>query len=173
MKHQTYDYGSFKVDVTQVTITKGRYDGFSGFLVSENSDIDGEISVLVDPSGVPCYSFNRELLWTAREKGLVLRVPASATDINVVHRARHTYAAQWIYRHRPTLRPLGILDTWGALLPARIANEDLGDFIEDIERRTKAGQRFTVWLRVAAAMFWTGVNALGYFYEKVGTKKAG
>jgi len=62
---------------------------------------------------------------------------------------------------------LSILDAWAAVLPARIVNEDLGDYIDDISRRKAAGQRFLVCLRVVAAMFWTGFNTLGYVLKKL------
>jgi hypothetical protein len=67
----------------------------------------------------------------------------------------------------------GILDAWAAWLPIRIANEEIGDCLEDIARRTRAGQRWNVYVRVASCIFWSAVNALGYYYEKVGRKKAG
>jgi hypothetical protein len=64
-----------------------------------------------------------------------------------------------------------VLDVWAAVLPARIANEDLADYIEDISRRVVAGQRKLVWLRVAAAIFWTGINAVGFALLNVYTRR--
>lgn len=64
-----------------------------------------------------------------------------------------------------------VLSFWAALLPARIANEDLGDYFEDIARRSEAGQRSLVWVRVMAAMFWTAVNAAGYLLKRVGRRR--
>jgi hypothetical protein len=72
----------------------------------------------------------------------------------------------------PPHRVLNTLDIWGALLPTRIFNEELGDFIEDINRRAMEGQRCGVYLRMIAAMFWTGVNAVGYFLKEIGKRKA-
>lgn len=66
-----------------------------------------------------------------------------------------------------------VLDLWAAVLPARIVNEDLGDYLEDIVRRRAAGQRWCVYLRVASAIFWTGLNAIGYAMKAVGKKSAG
>lgn len=79
-----------------------------------------------------------------------------------------------IRRHRWTQqRALSTLDTWALLLPERIATEILGDYVEDINRRTAAGQgRFKIYVRMLAAMFWTGVNAVGYFLKEVGKQKA-
>jgi hypothetical protein len=65
-----------------------------------------------------------------------------------------------------------ILDTWAALLPARIASEDLGDYVENIQARASKGQRFRVYLRVVAAIFWTGINAIGYARKVLGKSKA-
>ena len=66
-----------------------------------------------------------------------------------------------------------VMDFWGALLPARVVKEDLGDYIEDINRRALAGQRFGLYLRVAAAMFWLAVNTVGYWRKSLGKAKAG
>jgi hypothetical protein len=70
-------------------------------------------------------------------------------------------------------KTLAVVDFWGALLPARVVKEDLGDYIEDIHRRINDGQRFRVWLRVAAAVFWTALNAFGYAMKLLGKKEAG
>jgi hypothetical protein len=70
-------------------------------------------------------------------------------------------------------RVCSLLDCWSALLPTRIAQEDLGDFIEVIMRRIDAGQRWRVYLNVASAIFWTGLNAIGYAMKAVGKKSAG
>jgi hypothetical protein len=65
-----------------------------------------------------------------------------------------------------------VLDLWAVLLPARIVNEDLGDYLEDIHRRIAAGQRWCVYLRIVAAIFWTGLNAIGYAMKLVGRRRA-
>ena len=65
-----------------------------------------------------------------------------------------------------------VLDSWATFLPARIVNEELGDYLEDITRRAADGQRFRVYLRMVMAMFWTGVNALGYYRKQVGNTKS-
>lgn len=75
-------------------------------------------------------------------------------------------------RKRLEQRALGALDLWAALLPTRVVNEEIGDCIEDINRRVSAGQgRIRVGLRVCAAIFWTGVNAIGYLRKQIGTKR--
>jgi hypothetical protein len=66
-----------------------------------------------------------------------------------------------------------MLDAWATLLPVRIANEDLADYIEDINRRIVRGQRALVHVRVAAAIFWTGINALGYLLRQLRSTKRG
>jgi hypothetical protein len=66
-----------------------------------------------------------------------------------------------------------VLDCWAALLPSRVLNEELGDYLEDIARRTTDGQgRFRIGLRVVSAMFWTGLNAVGYALKLLGKHKS-
>jgi len=70
-------------------------------------------------------------------------------------------------------RALRVLDSLALILPARIATEELGDYIGDINRRAAAGQScWKIYLRMLAAMFWTGVNAVGYFLKEIWTRKA-
>jgi hypothetical protein len=64
-----------------------------------------------------------------------------------------------------------VLDAWATILPARIASEDLADYLEDIHRRAAAGQHGKVVMRTIAAMFWTLVNAVGYTLERLNHKK--
>ena len=59
-------------------------------------------------------------------------------------------------------RAAAILDVWGEILPARITNEDLGDFVEDVRRRAETGQRVRVWVGVGTAIIWSGVNTVAY-----------
>ena len=57
-------------------------------------------------------------------------------------------------------RTFGILS---ALVPRRIADEELGDAEEDIERRITEGRpAIEVNLKIGATVFWTLVHALGY-----------
>ena len=65
-----------------------------------------------------------------------------------------------------------VLDGWAIVLPARIVTEELGDYLEDINRRALEGQRFRLCLRMVAAMFWTSVNAVGYYLKEVGKTKS-
>jgi hypothetical protein len=65
-----------------------------------------------------------------------------------------------------------VLDVWAIFLPQRIVNEDLADYLQDINRRIAKGQRWKAYLRVVAAIFWTGVNAVRHFQSQV-SKKAG
>ena len=65
------------------------------------------------------------------------------------------------------------LDVWAVLLPSRIVNEELGDYLEDIHRRCAEGQRWCVYVHVASAIFWTSLNAIGYAMKAVGKKRTG
>lgn len=54
-----------------------------------------------------------------------------------------------------------VLDMWSILLPHRVATEDLGDYLEDIQRRANSDQSsWVIFLRVVAAIFWTAVSAV-------------
>jgi hypothetical protein len=67
-----------------------------------------------------------------------------------------------------------LIDTWGVWLPQRIVNEELGDYLEDIDRRIGQGQKWGVRIRIVAAMFWTASNAIGYIMSQaLGRWKAG
>lgn len=77
-----------------------------------------------------------------------------------------------LHVRKRALRAVAILDGWAAMLPARIVNEDLSDYIEDIHRRCARGQRFRVWMRVASGMFWTGLNTFEYAMKRLGKKQA-
>src|SRR6266536_1382434 len=52
-------------------------------------------------------------------------------------------------------RAAGVLDSWAALLPQRVVNEEIGDYLEDIRRRAAEGQRLNIGVRVISAIFWT------------------
>jgi len=66
-----------------------------------------------------------------------------------------------------------ILDTWSLFLPVRLVNEEIGDYLEDINRRLVHGKTWCIYLRVASAIFWTGLNAIGYARTVLGKKRAG
>ena len=76
-----------------------------------------------------------------------------------------------IRRQQRASQASAILEGWAAVLPARIVNEELGDYLEDIHRRVKAGQRSWVVVRVMTAIFWTGVNAWGYLINQLRRRK--
>jgi hypothetical protein len=54
-----------------------------------------------------------------------------------------------------------------------IAKEQIGDYVEDINRRCALGQRWLVWMRVVSAIFWTSWNAFGFIVQHaLGKQKA-
>ena len=66
-----------------------------------------------------------------------------------------------------------VLQVWSAVLPARINNEDLGDYLEDIHQRIAAGQsRWIISLRIVAAVFWTATDTIRYFFKAIGRSKS-
>jgi hypothetical protein len=74
--------------------------------------------------------------------------------------------------HRASRRALNILDTLVLVLPERIVNEVLGDFVEDINRRAKQGQSNSkIYVRAAAAAFWVLTNTVGYLLKSLGVRK--
>ncbi len=62
-----------------------------------------------------------------------------------------------------------MIDRWSVLLPERIANEEVGAGLEDINRRIDAGGRWR--LRLVQVVFWTGLRALGYAMKMLGRRK--
>ena len=81
----------------------------------------------------------------------------------------HSDAKRYADRRR---RVHAVLDLWSALLPARVANEDLADYREDINRRLSARQRPLIYLRLVTAILWTAFNAVGYAMTMLGKQKA-
>jgi hypothetical protein len=69
-------------------------------------------------------------------------------------------------------RAVIVLDAWAAFLPPRISTEVLGDYLEDTRRRAADGQRLMIYVRALSALFWTAVNAVGYFLKEIGKRKA-
>jgi hypothetical protein len=55
------------------------------------------------------------------------------------------------------------------LLPARIANEEPGDLLEDVDRRLDAGEGRIVYLRVIVGCGWALVNPMRDQPSKGGT----
>ena len=53
------------------------------------------------------------------------------------------------------------------LLPLRIANEDLGDHLEKIQRMYMQGRPAWMHVQIRMAMFWTGVSAVGYYRKNI------
>jgi hypothetical protein len=71
------------------------------------------------------------------------------------------------------VKAAGWLDNLALVLPTRIVNEDLGDFLEDINRRGLHGQSsFKIYLRTTAATFWLIANAVGYLVRTVVARKS-
>jgi hypothetical protein len=80
------------------------------------------------------------------------------------------YSSQ-VHSSKPRVEPARAhraLDRWAALLPQRVVNEDLGDYIEDINRRAAEGQRWLIWVRVVVAILTTAVNSVGYVRKALG-----
>lgn len=75
------------------------------------------------------------------------------------------------YEHLADHRAVRLLDIWGAVLPARIATEDLNDYVEDIHRRIRMRQRASVYVRMVVAIFWTALNAVAYFLKQIRGRK--
>jgi hypothetical protein len=65
----------------------------------------------------------------------------------------------------PEIAQVRVLDIWSAFLPALICNEDLGEYVEDINRRILLGQKVLPWIRCVLAIFWTAVNAIGFLMQ--------
>jgi sigma-70-like protein len=74
---------------------------------------------------------------------------------------------------RPILwaRASGFFDTISVFIPGRIADEDLGDALEDIHRRLCAGQRsWRIYCKIASTAFWIAINSLREILGALGGK---
>lgn len=72
---------------------------------------------------------------------------------------------------------LNVLDRWSRLLPKRIRDEDMGDYVHAINHRLSCGQSRMILVRAIAAIFWTGLSSIsvgialaGNRSRSVGTK---
>jgi len=68
-------------------------------------------------------------------------------------------------------RLMTLLDRWARALPARIVNEELGDWLEVIDARLRTGKN--VRLQVFAAVISTGFNASLYALKALWKRRAG
>ena len=94
-------------------------------------------------------------------------------DFKKLVRLMKAYSLTERQRLQTTQRCEKVFQVWSAVLPARINNEVLGDYLEDIHRRIAAGEsRSLVFLRLVWAVFWTGVDAIGYFVKAIGRSKS-
>jgi hypothetical protein len=74
---------------------------------------------------------------------------------------------------RPRPRSIRVLDTWAAFLPIDIANEQIGDCIEDIRRRQcENGSRLGMCVSMISTIVWTRISSYGYFIETIGRRKS-
>lgn len=62
----------------------------------------------------------------------------------------------------PPVAAVRIIEYWASVLPSRIVNEDLSDLVERASSAFAAGRRGLGWLRLAAALFWSSMNTVGY-----------
>jgi hypothetical protein len=66
------------------------------------------------------------------------------------------------------------LDVCAAFIPIRVANEEFGDLLEDLNRRIADGQKNLAYFRLVTGVLWTAVNVMGYFIQKaLGQRKTG
>jgi hypothetical protein len=69
-------------------------------------------------------------------------------------------------RRNAVVTPEVILRSWSALLPARVLNEDLGDYVEQLVRARDAGRCVLLYRIAALAVFFTGLNAVGLCFRE-------
>lgn len=64
------------------------------------------------------------------------------------------------------------LDVWSLLLPQRVNNEDLGGYIEEINKLAlKGAPAWKIYLRMVTAIFWTLCEALKRLPHELWTSK--
>lgn len=84
-------------------------------------------------------------------------------------RQKHSHAEM---AHSAPLNPVErarvALDLLSAMVPARIANEEIGDALEIIHRMAAAKcPKWRIYLRVATTFFWVSVHTLSHSAERV------
>ncbi len=71
-------------------------------------------------------------------------------------------------------RAARIFDWAGAALPTRLANEELGDALEDIARRASLGQsKWLIYFKMVTSVLWTAVHAVQHGWRQVEHRKGG
>lgn len=66
-------------------------------------------------------------------------------------------------------RAKGIFGLASALLPARVVDEELGDALEDVNRRLKEGRpRYEINLKIWGAVFWATFHSTSYALKRLG-----
>jgi hypothetical protein len=138
--------------------------------ISARDDDETRISIIdqvfAEPEVAQMAAFE-DIVDLANQESSKSVIRADGSEFN----AEHHYEEE-LRRAVCARRAATFLDGWAVIMPQRIVNEELGDYIEDINRRAGEGQRWRVAVRVLAAMFWTGVNAIGYFLKQIGKQKA-
>jgi hypothetical protein len=66
----------------------------------------------------------------------------------------------------------GILNTVSAFVPKRVAGEELGDLMEDVNRRLARGERKLVYVSLVVATICAIASTVGYLVRAVGIRKA-
>jgi hypothetical protein len=64
-----------------------------------------------------------------------------------------------------------LLEVWSLFLPMRIQREELGDAIEDVNRRILEGQpNWRIKVRALMAIFWTAISTIHYLKTQVNVR---
>jgi hypothetical protein len=94
----------------------------------------------------------------------VIGLSKESTTQEALHKAHDSRPALW-------KQTLGFFDTISLFIPDRIADEDLGDAIEDIHRRLYAGQHpWRIYCKMASTAFWIAINSLREIIGALGGK---
>lgn len=71
-------------------------------------------------------------------------------------------------------RPMSVLDTVSLLVPRRLADEEIGDALEEIYRLVREDRpQLKVWLKVCSTVFWIGINSLREIVASLLGRKVG
>lgn len=77
-----------------------------------------------------------------------------------------------LLRHLAAVSPNSVLELWATLLPMRVVNEELGDYIDEVNRLRGNGRRAFAWIRTITAVLWTATNTAGYLLRQLGRVRA-
>jgi hypothetical protein len=160
----------FEVDAEEIHLEVGNFD--SGAQRDPDAVLKTVYRVSVRTISNRVQIREYDSLEQAREVAIALSKASQDERVRRFEEALHRQKRERTGR-AAYIRAAGWLDNLALVLPTRIVNEDLGDVLEQINRRAMQGQSsFKIYLRTLSSMFWLIANAIGYLVRAVGARKS-